>query len=186
MQKGFTLIELLIVIAILAVLSVAVVVVLNPAELLKQARDSTRISDLASVNSAVALYLTDVTGAGLGGANDASCATAGYRVSLGGQASPFGISAILAGGGAASTSVDGTGWVAVDFMNTTGGSPLGRLPLDPTNNATYYYAYACGSTTQPLWYELDAKLESTKYAGYLTTDGGSTGSWYEVGNNLFQ
>src|SRR3989344_7995871 len=56
---GFTLIELLIVIAILVVLSVAVVVILNPAELLRQARDSTRISDLASVNSAIALYLAD-------------------------------------------------------------------------------------------------------------------------------
>ena len=185
MQKGFTLIELLIVIAILAVLSVAVVVVLNPAELLKQARDSTRISDLASVNSAVALYLTDVASPGLGGADNTSCGTAGYRVTVGGAATPFGISSLLGSAGA-TTSVDGTGWVAADLMNTTGGSPLGRLPLDPTNNTTYYYAYACGSTTQPLWYELDAKLESTKYAGYLTTDGGNNANFYEVGNNLFQ
>ena len=56
LKKGFTLIELLIVIAILAVLSVAVVLVLNPAELLKQARDSTRISDMAAINSASYLY----------------------------------------------------------------------------------------------------------------------------------
>lgn len=39
-RKGFTLIELLIVIGILAVLATAVIMVLNPAELLKQARDS--------------------------------------------------------------------------------------------------------------------------------------------------
>jgi prepilin-type N-terminal cleavage/methylation domain-containing protein len=185
MQKGFTLIELLIVIAILAVLSVAVVVVLNPAELLKQARDSTRISDLASVNSAIALYLTDVSGAGLGGPNNTSCATAGYRVSATGGTSPFGVSSVLSGT-FGTTTVDGNGWVTVNLASTTGGSPLGRLPLDPTNNTTYYYAYACGSTSQPLWYELDAKLESTKYASYLSSDGGSTSTWYEVGNSLFQ
>jgi len=57
--RGFTLIELLVVIAILAVLAVAVVVVLNPAELIKQARDTTRISDLAALNSAISLYLAD-------------------------------------------------------------------------------------------------------------------------------
>ena len=51
MKKGFTLIELLIVIAILAVLGVTVTLVLNPAELLRQGRDSTRISDLSSINS---------------------------------------------------------------------------------------------------------------------------------------
>ncbi|MDD4931154.1 MAG: prepilin-type N-terminal cleavage/methylation domain-containing protein, partial [Candidatus Colwellbacteria bacterium] len=44
--KSFTLVELLIVIAILAVLAAAVVVVLNPAELLAQARDSQRSTDL--------------------------------------------------------------------------------------------------------------------------------------------
>ncbi|MEK7094356.1 MAG: prepilin-type N-terminal cleavage/methylation domain-containing protein [Patescibacteria group bacterium] len=58
-QKGFTLIELLIVIAIIAVLSVVVVLTLNPAELLRRARDSTRISDMSSLNSALNNYRTD-------------------------------------------------------------------------------------------------------------------------------
>ena len=55
-QKGFTLIELLIVIAIIAILAVVVVLTLNPAELLRQARDSNRISDFATIKSALALY----------------------------------------------------------------------------------------------------------------------------------
>ncbi|MCX6788427.1 MAG: type II secretion system protein, partial [Candidatus Jorgensenbacteria bacterium] len=59
-KLGFTLVELLIVIAILAILAVAVVLVLNPAQLLKQGRDSTRLSDMAALNSALALFNTDV------------------------------------------------------------------------------------------------------------------------------
>ncbi|MFA7201893.1 MAG: type II secretion system protein, partial [Candidatus Paceibacterota bacterium] len=42
--SSFTLIELLIVIGILAILTAAVVIVLNPTELLKQGRDSTRMT----------------------------------------------------------------------------------------------------------------------------------------------
>src|SRR5574343_2101828 len=63
LKKGFTLIELLVVIAILAILATVIVVIINPGELLKQARDTTRISDLAALNSAIALYLSDVNGA---------------------------------------------------------------------------------------------------------------------------
>ena len=57
--KAFTLIELLVVIAILAVLAVAVTLILNPAELIRQGRDSIRLSDLATINKALGLYQTD-------------------------------------------------------------------------------------------------------------------------------
>ncbi len=53
MNKSFTLVELLIVIGILAILTAAVVVVLNPAELLKQARDSKRLQDLSSIDQSL-------------------------------------------------------------------------------------------------------------------------------------
>ncbi|KKU14411.1 MAG: hypothetical protein UX23_C0018G0001, partial [Parcubacteria group bacterium GW2011_GWB1_45_9] len=53
MKKGFTLIELLIVIGLLAILSTVAVLVINPAELLRQARDSQRVSDLGTVHSAL-------------------------------------------------------------------------------------------------------------------------------------
>ncbi|MDD4931709.1 MAG: prepilin-type N-terminal cleavage/methylation domain-containing protein, partial [Candidatus Colwellbacteria bacterium] len=56
---SFTLVELLIVIAILAVLAAAVVVVLNPAELLAQARDSQRSTDLRTLKDAIDLWTLD-------------------------------------------------------------------------------------------------------------------------------
>ena len=56
---GFTLIELLVVIAILAILAVAVVLVLNPAEFVRQSRDSARLQDLSTLNKALVLYQVD-------------------------------------------------------------------------------------------------------------------------------
>src|SRR5271163_765603 len=60
-RKGFTLIELLVVIAIIAILAVVVILTLNPAELLRQARDSNRESDFATLKSAIGLYSADVS-----------------------------------------------------------------------------------------------------------------------------
>ncbi|MDE2144982.1 MAG: prepilin-type N-terminal cleavage/methylation domain-containing protein, partial [Patescibacteria group bacterium] len=46
-RSSFTLIELLIVIAIIGILAAVVVLVLNPAQLLSQSRDSRRTQDLS-------------------------------------------------------------------------------------------------------------------------------------------
>jgi len=186
MQKGFTLVELLIVIAILAVLAVTVVVVLNPAELLRQSRDATRISDLASVNSAISLYLTDVATPYLNGASTACSPNTGYITNT--TSSPFtGATSVTT---VTSTAVTGTGWVKINFGAISGGSPLSRLPLDPTNTGNFFYAYACGGGSNPLAYELDTYLESTKYSGLAANskDGGDavSANVYEVGNSLTQ
>ncbi len=52
-SSAFTLIELLVVIAVIAILSVVVVLSLNPGELLRESRDTTRISDLDTLNRAL-------------------------------------------------------------------------------------------------------------------------------------
>jgi prepilin-type N-terminal cleavage/methylation domain-containing protein len=175
-KKGFTLIELLIVIGILAILATAAVLVLNPAQLLAQARDSQRISDLGAIKSAIGLYLTTA-------ANPAVGETKNMTVS----GATCGLSAACTYN--ATTTVDGNGWVAVNLTGTTGGSPLSSLPLDPTQSATYFYAYAGNNTNKT--FELNARLESEKYRGKMTTDGGDDNTcgatytdatcWYEVG-----
>ena len=171
MRKGFTLIELLIVIGILAILAAVVVLTLNPAQLLAQARDSQRISDLGSVKSAVSLYLATATSTNIPATDKIStnsttcwfgsgCNTACTKVTT-------------------STAIDGTGWVPIDLTKTSGGSPLSALPLDPTNDATYHYAYAGDATAKTI--ELNAILESTKYSSMMQSDGGNCANVYEVG-----
>jgi len=173
-MKGFTLIELLIVIAILAVLATTVAVVLNPAQMLKEARDSQRISDLSSIQSAISLYLASVTSPSIG---------AGPYCTYG--TSDFGTGSCTTN---ATTTVDGNGWVAVNLSSIPTGSPLARLPLDPTNDSTYYYVYKGDATN--LTFELNANMESTKYAKDGTADkesnskdGGNNANCYEVGSD---
>lgn len=176
-KKGFTLIELLIVIAILGILAAAVVVILNPAELLAQARDGQRIADLDSVKSAVSLYLTDVSSPSFSGT--------GYIQNASGTC-PFTGSCTTRTG----TAIDGTGWVDVNLSQISGGSPIPKLPTDPTNNANYFYAFKTSSASTT--FEIDGRLESQKQRGKMTTDGGNqnicTGSYidttcfYEIGS----
>ncbi len=186
--KGFTLIELLVVIAILAVLATAVVLILNPAELIRQGRDSTRLSDLDSLNTALALYLADVdpTTASLGicDAVSARCTAAGT--------SPFTTRTACVerkgtgiGGVTLPDDVDDP-WVDVNFNLISGQSPLPRLPIDPANGTASFYAYACDNTND--WYEINANMESAKFktggAGDVETDdGGNKTDYYEVGND---
>lgn len=196
LKKGFTLIELLVVIGILAVLATAVVLSLNPSELIKQGRDSTRIADFATLNSAIALYLADVSSpdmdtsnpAGPGGGGAVTCGsvtscTASGTVFMGG-----GQSGAQCGAQITSTTVDGTGWVPINFTTTSAGSPIAKLPIDPVNSATFFYTYSCDNTNKT--FELNAKMESTKYATTAATevvsnskDGGNQSAWYEVGND---
>lgn len=58
LKRGFTLIELLIVMAILGVLAVVVLVAINPAEQMRRARDTGRISGTQQLGRAVQAYFT--------------------------------------------------------------------------------------------------------------------------------
>jgi prepilin-type N-terminal cleavage/methylation domain-containing protein len=176
--KGFTLIELLVVIAIVAVLAVVVLLTLNPAQLLKQARDSNRVSDLATLKSALALYLADVSSPTLGTTTNcyvhpsSTITAAGCGRFTGGTAT-----------GTASNAVDGSGWIPVNFNSISSGAPISVVPVDPVNNASFYYSYRASSS---LTYELTAAMESTKYGfggsgDVVTNDGGNQTSSYEVG-----
>jgi len=190
-QKGFTLIELLVVIAIIAILSLVVVLAINPVELLRQARDSTRLSDLQILSNAVSLYLSSVSSPSITD-NSAYCYMSLATSSCGGRY----VNAPTATSSKSGVfSVDGSGWVPVNFNSMISGSPVGKLPKDPVNTAggttstNLYYSYAASSTG--LVFEFDAKMESLKYSASGTsdvesTDGGppNTYNLYEIGTIL--
>jgi len=186
-QKGFTLIELLVVIAILAILAVAVILTLNPAQMLKQARDSQRISDMATLKSAISLYLADVSSPSMGSVSTCymSFAIASTTAGCGGRMAS-GDTTIVTTTVANAGSSTGGGWIPINFASITYGTPIGSEPRDPVNNSTYFYSYATNISSQ---FEISAHMESTRYAASGTsdiesTDGGSNPSAYEVGTNL--
>ena len=182
--RGFTLLELIIVIGILAILGAVTVLVLNPAQLLAQARDTTRISDLSSIMSAIGYYLSgDITGGG------AYVFVPGPRVTSG-TACGFASGCPVASA-TDIYAVNNTGWVGIDFTALVGGSPIATLPRDPLNNANYNYSYIGVNSNKT--FKLDARLESDKHKTKMTIDSGSKNTcstyvestcYYEVGTDL--
>jgi len=179
-------VELLIVIAILAVLAAAVVLVLNPAELLAQARDGARISDVKSLNDALNIFTTDKPGASQGVANtvyvslpdsDPGCASHSLPLLPGGW--QYRCSTV-----ADYRKVDGSGWIPIGLTSMNGGSPIASLPIDPQNSAALgkYYTYITGAVGSFL---LSVPIESTKQLqGASIKDGGTDASRFEVGTTM--
>ncbi|MDD5430650.1 MAG: prepilin-type N-terminal cleavage/methylation domain-containing protein [Candidatus Pacebacteria bacterium] len=180
-QSAFTLVELLIVIGIVAVLSSVVILVINPTQVNKQSRDSQRMAELGTINSAIAYYVS------LGYTQTGTTNTV-YTSLPSAQAdcSDLGLPALPAGWDYACVTsanyrkIDGTGWIPVDFTQaqSAAGALFTSLPIDPVNTVAggLYYTYVKGS------WALSAALESTKYlADNAVNDGGATTTRYEIG-----
>lgn len=171
-EAGFTLLELLIVIAIIAILSIALVFMLNPAETLKKARDAQRISDLKSVKTALGIMLTSSSAPRLDTATSLICTTnasgdpqsAKIAYSVSPAPSLVGTHNVGSDGSGSFTTgqqhssvnatstgkVDGTGWIPVNLKALTGGTPIASFPVDPVNTVSgtlastdLVYRYAC-------------------------------------------
>jgi prepilin-type N-terminal cleavage/methylation domain-containing protein len=182
-NKSFTLIELLIVIAILALLMSIIIITLNPAEMLKKSRDTKRISNVKSINTALSIFQATRPTTSTGTANivyisipDSSSTCA----NLGLPSLPSGYTYQC------STSTNhrktnGTGWIPVNFDGLDIGSPLSSLPIDPTNTTStgLYFTYVTGGS-----WELTSQFESTSYSEQASTDGGIDPASFEFGTDL--
>jgi len=184
-SNSFTLIELLIVIGILAILTAAVVVVLNPAELLKQSRDSKRMQDLSSIDSTIQTLQALVPDIDLGTASTVYVSIADTSSTC----SNLGLPTLPSGWAyncVTETNLhktDGNGWIPINFQDSLSGGAiqLSSLPIDPTNTTStgLYYTYTPGGS-----YELTAQIESDKYANNSAKDGGVDPAQYEKGTDL--
>ena len=193
-KKGFTLIELLIVIGILAILATVAILVINPTELLRRGRDSVRLRDLNTLKSAIGLYLTDVVNPDL----DTNYSVCGSRISTSllvpSASCTVGSLTCLGATSTTQSRTDGTGWIPVNFDGMSTRSPLGALPIDPTNASSVgaagqlYYTYTCNNSR--LTFLLTGRLESSFYIGTppnfgpMDRDGGTASSVYEVGTEI--
>lgn len=163
--SGFTLIELLTVIGIISILAVAVVVVINPAELLKQARDSTRITDLRALDSSLNIYQVRVQQDPYYGESETvytsipdTSQTCDNVQDLPDLPDGWSYNCVAENN---IRNIDGTGWIPVDLTRISFGSPIPRLPLDPVNDFEQglYYTYIAGS------YAVETPLESERERG---------------------
>ncbi len=198
MKRGFTLIELLVTVGIIALLAIVVVVVINPAELLKQGRDVTRVSDMSTLTKAISLYYQDAMSnpntlfmgtsslVYVSVPDPAATSTAGDQCQgLGLPSAPSG-TIYQCAPSSTYKKTDGTGWIPINFnsyLSGQGGSIISTLPTDPKNatSTNFYYTY----TTDGIGgFKLAAYLESQKYSPQMTTDGGIDPLTYEKGTNL--
>ena len=192
-QTGFTLLELLIVIAIIAILSVVIILVLNPAETLKKSRDTQRMSDLSTLKTAIAIYVTTIKSPDLDAAVASLClgdgntaAQISYSAEVPNTTCAVNVaegSDVTSGstfsttdscryvGSTGASAVDGTGWVPVDFTVITGGSPIPNLPLDPVNTVVSSSAPADGDLVY-------------RYACQQVTTGGKPQHVFEIDAQL--
>lgn len=194
-RRAFTLIELLIVIAIIAILSIVVVLVLNPVQLLMQSRDSNRVSDLATISTAISVYIGDQSSGNLGSSSVVyvSLVDPSATSTVGDQCQGLGLLVLPIAYtyhcSASSTfkNINATGWIPINFNQASFGSPIGSLPVDPINTVSSrdYYTY----TTNGSQFELTAVMESAKYKpggsnDVITGDGGTLATLYEKGTKL--
>lgn len=164
--KGFTLVELLVVIAIIAILAAVVVLIINPLELIRRGRDSTRLSDFANLQTAINVTVQEATGTGV------LCGGAACTTAVSGKSTD-----------ANARLTDGTGWVKVN-LGAQNSLSVPTLPIDPNgNNTTNHYTYCGGQVSSVDAYIMKTVLESVQQIPKMSTDGDLDNNTYSVSSN---
>ena len=161
-----------------------IIITINPAELLKQTRDSKRVSSLKTLNNALNIFQATRSSASIGTANivyisipdsSATCANLGLPTLPSGYTYACSTTANY-------RKTDGTGWIPVNFDSLDIGSPISSLPIDPTNTTStgLFFSYVIGSS-----WEFVGGMESSKYqTDAAQVDGGTSITSFEIGSAL--
>lgn len=175
--RGFTLVEMLIVLGIIALLSVTLVLAINPAEAQRKSRDTKRLKDLTTIEAIVNQVVTD------GSATYSACLTSAN--------------------GCNSATYGGTHGCATNWLGLNLCQYAQNIPLDPLNGRLVQYAtggtaiipgrgtdltggYRARVSGQD--YVVGVRVESGSNLHYLTETGWTGGAfsynWYVVGTDV--
>lgn len=157
-QHAFTLIELLLVITIISILAGILISIINPNSYLQPSRDSQRIKNILELQTAITGAVTTNKIKLIDTSTCTSCTST-----------------------TGTNAVDGTGWIK--FTNISGRGLqdyMQNLPKDPVNDSNLQYSYYSDGQN----FEINATLESEKYASNAVEDGGNDDLIYERGWDL--
>jgi len=187
--SAFTLLELLIIIGILAIVGVIVMLIVNPAEMFKQSRDTRRMVDLKNIDSAVRLARTESIFMGNTNIVYISVPDPALSVNATSTCPNMGLPPLdpswkyncVSQNNLAKN--NGTGWIPINFSSLGVGSPFASLPIDPENTTSSwrYYRYITDSKGK---YIAVSGLYSDKYKPEAAKDGGGDSEKFEVGTNM--
>jgi hypothetical protein len=153
---------------------------------------------MSTLNSAINLYNTDQSGSpsySLGSSSVVyvSLPDPNATSTAGSNCSSLGLPTLPSGyiyhcvGPSYYRNINGSGWIPINLQNISAGTPIGNLPVDPTNSSSsrLYYTY----TTNGSQFEVTTAMESQKYQvggsnDQISTDGGPLASVYEKGSQL--
>jgi len=120
-RKGFTLIELLIVIGVLGILAGIILVAVDPAKRLRQARDARRFSEVNGLLNAILNYTVDNKGTLPGGLGSAATGTAYI----------LGTSTNTCDVGCLASSIGSSTSTCINFSTDLVDEYIAELPVDP-------------------------------------------------------
>ena len=165
-NNAFTLIELLIVIGILAVLVVVVLLTINPTEVQRKARDTQRMKDVSTLQTAIQQYLDN-------------------------NAPPAAVVNVTSAGGTTTCAANWTGLNLCNYINSVpldptnntlrqaaGANGAGACPATTAAQTMVYRLYISTSGD----YEVNVRQESPSNCKNLVNDGGNSNQWAELGS----
>jgi prepilin-type N-terminal cleavage/methylation domain-containing protein len=128
-RPGFTLVELVIVIAVIAVITAAVFIAIDPAKRLHAARNSRRWSDTAAILGAIKTYQADNSGSLPGSTLSGLNAANAYIIGTGVTCTDYSCPGVATGLTVPASGCD------VDDLDSPLGPFLQSMPYDPSGSA---------------------------------------------------